>query len=122
MIFVHLNGCGVKVADAGITLLGQGSLNYEMVGGGDDSVDWDRTYSDDEDPPSQSDCDALESVLIQLGVERLVVGHSVWNHISTSCGGLVWLIDVGMSEYYGGSVEVLEITPDGELNVLSGMR
>ncbi len=99
-------------------LLGLGNLEYEMVGGGDDSVDWDRTYSDDDVPPTKEDCANLQSVLDQLGVNRLIVGHSVQDTIATSCDGLAYLIDVGMSAYYGGSVEVLEITTSGHTNTL----
>lgn len=125
-VFVH-GGLHQKHLDYGIDminsmtrlyLLGSLPLDYEMVGGGDDCVDWDRTYSDDEVPPTPTDCANLESVLTQLGVTRLVVGHTVQATITTSCDGLAYLIDVGMSAYYGGSVEVLEILPSGETNIL----
>jgi len=125
-VFVH-GGLHQKHLDYGIDainsmtnlfLLGSIPLDYSMVGGGDDCVDWDRTYSDDEVSPTPTDCANLESVLTELGVTRLVVGHTVQSTISTSCDGLAYLIDVGMAEYYGGSVQVLEITPDGETNAL----
>ena len=71
---------------------------------------WDRSYSDDDVEP---DCAALETVLASLGVSRMVVGHSRWSHINSACDGKVWRIDTGMSEYYGGNIEVLEITDSG---------
>jgi hypothetical protein len=125
-VFVH-GGLLQKHLDYGVEAINnmtrlflQGSipLDYSVVGCGEDCVDWDRTYSDDDLPPTPEQCAELESVLIQLGVSRLVVGHTPRSTISTSCDGLAYLIDVGMSEYYGGSVQVLEITPDGETNAL----
>ncbi len=127
-VFVH-GGIHQKHLDYGIDainsmtrlfLQGLIPIDHSVVGDGgvDDTVDWDRTYSDDEVLPTPAQCAELESVLIQLGVARLVVGHTVHSSISTSCDGLAILIDVGMAEYYGGSVQVLEITPDGETNVL----
>ena len=71
---------------------------------------WDRSYSDDDVEP---DCDSLRAVLKSLGVNRMVVGHSIWPHINAACNGKVWRIDTAMSEYYGGDIEVLEITADG---------
>jgi hypothetical protein len=71
---------------------------------------WDRSYSDDDLEP---DCDALATVLAALGVSRMVVGHSRWPHINSACNGQVWRIDTGLSAYYGGNTEVLEITASG---------
>ena len=129
-VFVH-GGLHQKHLDYGIDeinemtrawLLGEGSLNYSQVGGGTDvkSVDWDRTYSDDEVPPSEEDCANLASVLEQLGVVRMAVGHTVWDHINPACDELVWRIDTGMAVYYGGEVEVFEVL-DGEVNILTDL-
>lgn len=126
-VFVH-GGLHQKHLDYGIDeinemtrtwLLGEGSLNYSQVGGGTDvcSVDWDRTYSDDEVPPTEEDCANLASVLEQLGVVRMAVGHTVQDHINPACDDLVWRIDTGMAVYYGGVVEVFEVL-DGSVNVL----
>jgi hypothetical protein len=71
---------------------------------------WDRSYSDDDEEP---DCASLATVLAALGVSRMVVGHSRWGHINSACDGMVWRIDTGMSAYYGGNIEVLEITESG---------
>ncbi len=71
---------------------------------------WDRSYSDD---PGTLECAQLTSALDTLGAERMVVGHTVQDEINPACDGRVWRIDVGMSEHYGGSPAVLEITADG---------
>ncbi|MCE7892531.1 MAG: hypothetical protein DYH12_22970 [Sorangiineae bacterium PRO1] len=67
-------------------------------------------YSDGE--PSSRACSALETVLGDLGVRRMVVGHTVTvqkNGVSSACGDKVWRIDVGMARHYGGRAAVLEI-------------
>lgn len=65
-------------------------------------------YSDGE--PSSRACAALETVLGDLGVKRMVVGHTVQkNGVSSACGDKVWRIDVGMARHYGGRAAVLEI-------------
>ncbi len=74
---------------------------------GDQSPVWTRLYSSE---PNTSACDTLRMVLDSLGVERMVVGHTVQTGgITSYCGGRVWAIDVGMSSHYGGRPEVLEI-------------
>lgn len=83
---------------------------------GDDSPIWTRLYSDE---PTPEACDTLSSVLDRLGVERMVVGHTVQRTgITAFCGGRVWGIDVGMAAHYGGRPEVLEIRGD----VVRGLR
>ncbi len=99
-------------------LMGDGELPWDMVGGGDSSVDWDRTYSDSDEEPSEEECQNLENVLTELGVTRMIVGHSVQGAINSSCGGLVWRVDIGMAEYYGGTIQALEINAEGEITVL----
>jgi hypothetical protein len=74
---------------------------------GDDSPVWNRVYSDE---PTLEGCDVLTNVLDGLGLERMVVGHTVQRTgITAFCGGRVWAIDVGMAAHYGGTIEVLEI-------------
>jgi len=74
---------------------------------GDGSPVWNRVYSGE---PSVEACDTLELVLDRLGLERMVVGHTVqdWG-VTAYCGGRLWCIDVGMAAHYGGRPEVLEI-------------
>jgi len=75
-----------------------------------ESPTWTRSYSDEVDA---EDCRQLEQVLERLGAVRMIVGHTVQeNGIVPLCGGGVWCIDSGLSEYYGGRIEVLEIDGD----------
>lgn len=73
-----------------------------------DGVVWTRAYSS-----APESCDQLDEVLHALGVKRLVVGHTPQQSgINSGCDGRVWRIDVGISAYYGGPTEVLEIRGD----------
>jgi len=82
---------------------------------GDRSPVWTRLYSSE---PSVAACDTLSSVLERVGVERMVVGHTVQRTGVTSfCGGRVWGIDVGLAAHYGGRPAVLEIR-DGAVRSL----
>ena len=75
-----------------------------------ESPTWTRSYSDEVDA---DDCLQLEEVLERLGATRMIVGHTVQEDgISPICEGKVWCIDSGMSDYYGGRIEVLEIEGD----------
>ena len=73
--------------------------------GGDAPV-WVRDYSDDEERPN---CRALAETLELLGAARMVVGHTVQDAPNPACDGMVWRMDVGMAEHYGGSVAAIEI-------------
>lgn len=67
---------------------------------------WDRTFSDE---PDSLDCSTLEEALTILGAQRMVVGHTVQDMANPACDGKVWLMDVGMADYYGGSPAALAI-------------
>ncbi|HVV83448.1 MAG TPA: metallophosphoesterase [Kofleriaceae bacterium] len=70
---------------------------------------WDRSEAGDD-----VDCARLDTALAELGVNRLVVGHTVQAAgITSACDDRVWRIDVGLSRYYGGPTQVLEITSAG---------
>jgi len=81
----------------------------------EDSPVWIRDYSDE---PDEVDCLVLQETLDLLGVERMVVAHTPRAAITAECGGRVWCVDVGMSEYYGGIPAVLSYRL-GELSVVS---
>jgi hypothetical protein len=80
-----------------------------------DRVMWTRQFSSNVD---ELDCAELEESLKLLGARRMIVAHTVHPEITPRCDGKVWAIDVGMSRYYGGNVEVLEIVNDEKLTVL----
>ena len=68
---------------------------------------WTRAYSSEDAPP---DCSDLATVLAQLGAKRMVVGHTVQHQgVNSACDGRGWRIDVGLSRYFGGPIQALEI-------------
>lgn len=70
---------------------------------------WDRSYA-----LADADCAALDRALAELGVARMVVGHTVQpSGISSACDGKVWRIDVGLAKLYGGPHQALELTAAG---------
>ncbi len=80
-----------------------------------DRVMWTRQFSSG---VTSADCAELGESLKILGARRMVVAHTVHEEITARCDGRVWATDVGMSRYYGGHVEVLEILDDSRLRVL----
>jgi hypothetical protein len=87
-------------------LLGGGRAGARVVKTVDGPV-WSRHYSDE---PDAADCALAAKTLAELGVKRMVVGHTVQPTIRPACDEQVWRVDVGMSAAYGGKPEVLEIT------------
>lgn len=90
-------------------MMGQGA-EPAMAAMGSDSITWLRIYSDGE--VSDEDCATLRGVLTALDADRLVVGHTVQDNINSDCDGKVWRIDVGIADYYGSTLEALEIVGD----------
>lgn len=80
-----------------------------------DTVMWTRQFSASVDA---TDCAVLEQSLAILGAKRMIVAHTVQTTITGYCDDQVWAVDVGMSRYYGGPIEVLEIVDDSVLTVL----
>jgi hypothetical protein len=71
---------------------------------------WTRLYSQDTPP---SGCTELLRTLDLLKAKRMVVAHTPQlAGITSACDDRVYRIDVGMSRFYGGPVEVLEIRND----------
>ncbi|HEU4577523.1 MAG TPA: metallophosphoesterase [Polyangiaceae bacterium] len=71
--------------------------------------DWVRDFS--QDPVSEQECALLGRALDALGAQRLVVGHTVQKSgISSACGERVYRIDVGLSRFFGGPIQILQIT------------
>lgn len=75
----------------------------------DDAPVWTRLYSAADEPPAEV-CAQLIKVLSELGVDRMIVGHTPQARgIDAACGDRVWRIDTGLSHYYGGPLQWLEI-------------
>lgn len=84
----------------------------------DDSPVWTRATGG-----RDADCRAVRATLDELGVTRMVVGHSVQaGGITAACDGALWRIDVGLAKHYGGPIEVLELVPATPPRVLRGTR
>lgn len=92
-------------------LLGEEARVPEQIVVTPESPVWTRRFSKDTRP---QDCAALKQVLDALGAKRLVVGHTVQiGGINRECDDHVWRIDTGMSAYYGGKPQALEVTAAG---------
>lgn len=77
----------------------------------DDGPVWTRRYSDE---PNDALCAEVRQTLEKVGVERMVVGHTVQRAgVTSACDERVWRVDVGLASYYGGKTEALEITKSG---------
>ena len=82
----------------------------------EDAPIWTRVYST---PSMPADCVQLAQALNALGAKRMVVGHTPQPQgISSACDERVFRIDTGMSHFYGGPVQVLEISGE-QVRVLS---
>ncbi len=81
-------------------------LEFPALLDDDDSVVWTRAYGE----AGATDCAQLDQVLQSVGVKRMVVAHTPQlNGITWDCDEKLYRVDTGMSSYYGGPVEVLEI-------------
>ncbi len=85
-------------------------------GSADDGVMWSRHFAAF---PEDIACAMLKESLSILGARRMVVAHTVRPTIVPRCREQVWPIDVGISRYYGGSLQVLEIIDDRVITVIS---
>ncbi|MDB4997155.1 MAG: serine-threonine protein phosphatase, partial [Myxococcaceae bacterium] len=74
---------------------------------GEDGPVWTRMYST---APGREECATLDEALAAVGATRMVMGHTPQrNGISPACDNHAWRIDTGMSKFYQGKLEVLEI-------------
>ncbi len=73
----------------------------------EDSVVWNRQFADEK---KESDCQILEKTLSMIPAKRMIIGHTVHAEgITSDCNNSVWRIDTGISKYYQGKIQVLEI-------------
>jgi hypothetical protein len=81
----------------------------------DDGVMWSRHFAA---APEEVACALLKESLSTLRARRMVVAHTVRREILSRCDEQVWAIDVGISRYYGGELQVLEILNDQQTRVI----
>ena len=98
-------------------LRGQRATEPDSALGVDDGdrVMWTRQFSAS---VTDADCAMLGESLQILRARRMIVAHTVHEEITARCNERVWATDIGMSRYYGGQVQVLEILNDSKLRVL----
>ena len=84
-------------------------------GSADDGVMWSRHFAA---APEAIACPPAQQSLTMLGARRMVVAHTVRPAIESRCDGRIWSIDVGLSRYYGGTLQVLEILDDETVSVI----
>ena len=73
-------------------------------------VIWDRDYGSE-----QPECSNWDQTKRLLGVDKIVVGHTIQDQINSKCDNKIWRVDVGISALFGtNSMQVLEILDDGE--------
>lgn len=104
-----------RINDDARSFMRGGKRELSAVLASESSPLWTRVYSGQPEP----DCKELEETLRLLSATRMVVGHTPQNGINSACDERVWRIDVGMSQHYGGPVQVLKMQ-DGKLSVLRG--
>ncbi|MCS6856854.1 MAG: metallophosphoesterase [Sandaracinaceae bacterium] len=112
-LFVH-GGLLPEFASIGLDAINESARRFELgeiplpsILSTDTSPLWDRSYALDNESRA---CERLHKTLEMLRVERMVIGHTVQNAgITSRCKERLYLIDVGLSRFYGGSLEVLEI-------------
>ena len=76
----------------------------------EDGPIWTRMYSA---APGPEECAILDEVLKTTGAKRMVMGHTVQrNGITPACGEKAWRIDVGMSKFFQGPIQALEVHGD----------
>lgn len=127
-VFVH-GGITPTWAEAGIDRINTEAREALRAGRaapvlGESGPQWYRGYVLD---PESEACPELGRSLERLGAARMVVGHTTRRdgRIEARCGGRLLVIDVGISEHYGGHVAALEIVrgdaralyPDGPVDL-----
>jgi hypothetical protein len=71
---------------------------------------WDRDYGS-----SEPTCGMWDVTSKLLGVDNIVIGHTVQDNINAKCDDKIWRIDVGISSLFGtNNTQILEILDNGE--------
>lgn len=80
---------------------------------------WTRMYSA---APGREECKVLADTLAMLSATRMVMGHTIQKpRIQPACDGRAYRIDVGMSRFFGGPIQALEIK-GSEIRILEEAR
>eukprot|EP00198_Chlamydomonas_reinhardtii_P005657 XP_001694993.1 set/thr protein phosphatase [Chlamydomonas reinhardtii] len=89
----------------------------ELLLGGEGAV-WSRRYIQ---APNEQVCAEVAAVAERLGVQRVVVGHTVQRggRVSSRCGGQLLMVDVGLSRAIAGEMAVLTCS-NGVLRAVYG--
>ncbi len=71
---------------------------------------WDRDYGSD-----NPTCTKWDTTKKLLGVDNIVIGHTIQDFINSKCDNKIWRVDIGMSGLFGtNKSQVLEILDNGE--------
>ncbi len=97
---------GVEALNTLLPRVVAGSLSPAALG--DASPVWYRGYAQQ---PEHVACKELESALIELAAERMIVGHTTRRdgRVLSRCGGRLLVIDTGISAAYGGHLAAVEL-------------
>ncbi|KAA8497650.1 Shewanella-like protein phosphatase 2 [Porphyridium purpureum] len=87
---------------------------------GPDAVVWTRRYGMPMGSAlSAAQCSDLRRVLKETHTSTMFIGHTIqFSGINGACHGAAWRMDTGMSKFYGGVREAIEIL-DGEISIIS---
>jgi len=116
-LFIHA-GLAPQFAELGIEEVnnrvtrGLMKYNYTDVLLGTEGPHWTRMFSN-RGSGVKSRCEKLERTLETLNARRMVIGHNVQlltGEPEVSCGEKLFIIDSGISNYYGGHIFALEIS------------
>jgi len=116
-LFIHAGlapefaGLGIDEVNNRVTR-GLMKYNYTDVLLGTDGPHWTRMFSN-RGSGVESRCEHLERTLETLNARRMVIGHNVQfltGEPEVSCGEKLFIIDSGISNYYGGHIFALEIS------------
>ncbi len=113
-VFVH-GGLTARAARLGLDAINEDTRRFDLADGppspwlmSPESPVWFRGYAGEETPEL---CAELSRALEALHAARMVIGHTPQEHgVTRACGGRVVRIDVGLSRFYGGPIQALEIT------------
>ncbi len=122
-VFVH-GGILPAMAEGGVDALNERARAALDAPGdpavlGESGPFWYRGYVTDPEPTA---CPTLAEALRRLGARRMVVGHTTRRdgQVEARCGGALLVIDVGISDHYGGHLGAIELRGGSDAWAVSG--